>query len=237
MEKIFLQAAWQNLIMANYEVDKNLLAAYLPKKVEIDTWNGKTYLSLVGFLFKNTKVLGVSVPFHKNFEEVNLRFYVRYKDNGTWKRGVVFIREIVPLPTLSWVANVLYREPYSTMPMKHEVKILDNEQFSVEYAWKNNSHWNKLAVTASQTPTPLQPNSQAEFITEHYWGYTKWNENKTAEYQVEHPAWNLYPVSSYDIVCDVKNLYGEQFVEVLQKPDSVLLAQGSEIVVRKGKFV
>jgi uncharacterized protein YqjF (DUF2071 family) len=237
MESIFLTAEWQYLVMANYEIDANLLHSYLPAHVEIDTWNGKTYISLVGFLFKNTKILDFSIPFHKQFEEVNLRFYVRYRQDGQWKRGVVFIREIVPLPTISLVANVLYREPYSTMPMKHSITNTNN-QLSVQYEWKNANQWNKLAVIADSQAQKMQPNSEAEFITEHYWGYTKWNEKKTAEYQVEHPKWLIYPIKSYEISCDTKNLYGETFVEVLsQNPTSVLMAQGSEIVVRKGRFL
>jgi uncharacterized protein YqjF (DUF2071 family) len=237
MEKIFLTAKWQHLIMANYVIDPKILQKYLPPRVEIDFWNQQTYVSLVGFLFKNTKVLGISIPFHQNFEEVNLRFYVRYKDNGQWKRGVVFVREIVPLPTIAWTANILYREPYSTMPMKHEIKILDNQQLSVAYHWKYQGEWNELSVKANSKATEMQSNSEAEFITEHYWGYTKWNETKTAEYQVEHPKWKIFEVNDYKIRCNIKTLYGNVFAEVMQTPSSVLLAEGSDIIVRKGRFI
>ena len=91
----FLKAEWRKLVMANYTVPEELLLPYLPAKTVLDTWNGQYYVSLVGFMFVNTRMLGVKVPFHVDFEEVNLRFYVKYNDNGTWKRGVVFIKEIV----------------------------------------------------------------------------------------------------------------------------------------------
>ncbi len=248
MEKIFLTAEWQHLIMANYVIDPKILQPYLPANVEIDFWKGQTYVSLVGFLFKNTKIMGFSVPLHKHFEEVNLRFYVRYKDkstsHGTWKRGVVFIREIVPLPTIAWTANIIYREPYMTLPMKHEITHVENtdksngnQQLSVKYLWKYESEWNELSVKANSQATAIQANSEAEFITEHYWGYTKWNEHKTAEYQVEHPTWNIFEVNDYKIQCNVSKLYGSVFEEVMQKPSSVLLAEGSDIIVRKGIFL
>ncbi len=107
MAKTFLKAEWRKLVMANYAVDPALLMNYLPNKTELDFWNGTCYVSLVGFMFQNTKVMGIKIPFHVDFEEVNLRFYVRYKDAGEWKRGVVFIKEIVPKPMLKIVANTI----------------------------------------------------------------------------------------------------------------------------------
>src|SRR5688500_2284903 len=115
MKKVFLEAEWRKLAMANYCVDKKILAKYLPYDTEIDIWEDKCYVSLVGFMFLNTKLKGIKIPFHSNFEEVNLRFYVRHKCTGEWKRGVVFIKEIVPLPTLTFVANTIYKENYETM--------------------------------------------------------------------------------------------------------------------------
>src|SRR5215831_17486814 len=99
----FLRAEWRKLAIANYCVDKKALQKYVPGKTELDTWNGNCYVSLVGFMFLNTKLKGIAIPFHQNFEEVNLRIYVRYKDGHIWKRGVTFIKEIVPKYALSFV--------------------------------------------------------------------------------------------------------------------------------------
>jgi uncharacterized protein YqjF (DUF2071 family) len=44
---------------------------------------------MVGFVFKDTRVLGIKWPFHVNFEEVNLRFYVRHFDGKEWKGGCI----------------------------------------------------------------------------------------------------------------------------------------------------
>ena len=115
----FLQAEWRKLAIANYAVDRKILREYLPNKTEIDLWNGICYVSLVGFMFQNTRVLGIPIPYHINFEEVNLRFYVRHKSQGEWRRGVVFIKEIVSKPALTFVANNLYKEKYETMPVNH----------------------------------------------------------------------------------------------------------------------
>lgn len=222
--------------MANYPVDPAILKLYLPANTELDTWNDKYYVSLVGFMFLNTKVFGFRVPFHSNFPEVNLRFYVRYKENKEWKRGVVFIREIVPRPALSYIANKLFKERYLTMPMKNDWKI-DNKEMSIRYDWKSEK-WNHLQVKAGTQSKIIETGSKEEFITEHYWGYTAVTKQKTGEYHVKHPGWKVYPVSSYSIDCDFKSLYGNDFA-VLQhlQPESVFLAEGSEVSVYMKRII
>ena len=231
MANTFLTAEWNNLIMANYYIDPAILQPYVPAKTELDFYDGKCYVSLIGFMFQKTKLLGVSVPFHANFEEVNLRFYVRYNDNGQWKRGAVFIKEIVPKPAISIIANLLYHEKYSTMRMKHFFN--KNEQgINLGYHWKHNNKWNKLEATAPAEPSPMIPGSEEEFIAEHYWGYSKYNDTTTFEYNVQHPAWQVYKVKDYLIECDFSSLYGNRFLCLqLLQPNSVFVAKGSPISI------
>lgn len=234
MPKSFLTAEWRNLLMANYAVDPAVLKPYLPCSTELDTFNGTHYVSLVGFLFANTKLLGLSFPFHRTFEEVNLRFYVRYKEKGKWNRGVVFIKEIVPRKAISFIANTLYGEKYATHLMKHKWK-LTSEGFEVSYDWKVMDEWNYLKAVTEKEAVPLVEGSEEEFITEHYWGYTFINQGCSGTYQVLHPRWKVHKVISYEVKCDTELLYGPQFVNALsQQPSSVFLAEGSPIEVMKG---
>jgi uncharacterized protein YqjF (DUF2071 family) len=231
----FLSAEWRNLLMANYETDPSLLKPFLPRYTELDTFRGTHYISLVGFLFQNTRVKGFAFPFHRTFEEVNLRFYVRYKEDGNWKRGVVFIKELVPRRMITFVANTIYRENYATLPMKHSWSSSE-EALQVAYYWKVNSDWNYLKAIAEKESQPLASGTEEEFITEHYWGYTFFNNACTGEYGVSHPSWRVHPVRSYEVRCDVAALYGSQFTETLNQPPlSVFLAEGSPIEVAKGK--
>ncbi len=222
--------------MANYSVDRKLLEQFLPCKTEIDIWNDTCYVSLVGFMFLNTKIKGFKIPFHSDFEEVNLRFYVRYKENGLWKRGVVFIKEIVPKLALTFVANTIYKENYETMPMSHKWE-LNNNSLIVEYKWKKDK-WNSLVIETENTLSKIEDGSEEEFITEHYWGYTKINNDKTSEYGVEHPRWDVYKTNKYSIDVDFGNIYGDRFGFLnSEKPISVFLAEGSEIEVKAGKEI
>lgn len=234
MPNIFLRAEWRKLAMANYVVDPAVLLPCVPKGTELDLWHDRCYVSLVGFMFLNTKVKGIKVPFHVNFEEVNLRFYVRHFDGQEWKRGVVFIQEIVPKPALTFVANAIYGEKYVTRRMKHAWSA--NEHcLKVVYQWKQHQ-WNSFSVSAQPSPIPIATGSEEEFITEHYWGYTSRGNMRTDEYGVEHPRWEVYPVQAYTIDVDFATVYGSNF-SFLQNatPQSVFLAEGSPIIVRAGK--
>lgn len=234
MAKPFLTAAWRNLLMANYSIDPSLLQKYLPCKTELDTFNGDHYVSLVGFLFEDVSVLGISVPFHTNFEEINLRFYVRYKENNAWKRGVVFIKEIVPRAMITFVANTLYKENYVTLPTRHEWRAVGDD-LSIKYEWKVGEQWNRISCIADKQPVHIAEGSAEAFITEHYWGYTFINNASTGAYEVAHPQWRIHDVKDYNIACSVKEIYGEAFEDTLQQqPASVFLAEGSAIQVLKG---
>jgi hypothetical protein len=233
----FLRGEWRKLAIANYAIDKELLSKYLPSGTELDLWNGNCFVSLIGFMFINTKLLGIKIPFHTEFEEVNLRFYVKRFENGQWKRGVVFIKEIVPKPALTFVANTLYKENYETLPMKHFWSS-ENNQRTIQYKWKKNNKWNSIKIVASLQKFEIESNSETEFITEHYWGYAKVNNYKTNEYEVTHPRWQAYKVNHYDIDVDFETTYGKEF-EFLNSinPTSVMLAKGSEITVENKKTI
>ncbi|HAS40238.1 MAG TPA: hypothetical protein DCS93_07155 [Microscillaceae bacterium] len=233
----FLTAEWRKLVMVNYEIDPKELQAFVPQKTEIDYWNGKTYVSLVGFMFLNTKVLGIKFPFHVNFEEVNLRFYVRHKYQNEWRRGVVFIKEIVPKWMIANIANWRFNENYVSLPMRHEI-VHAKDQLRTVYEWKFAGEWQSLQVQANPTSQPLVAGSQEEFIAEHYWGYAAGHKNQTIEYEVGHPAWEVYQVNQVDVQCDFARLYGEQFKTYMEAPPaSAFLAEGSPIFVCKGSKI
>jgi hypothetical protein len=227
----FLTAEWRKLAFANYPVDPAALQPYVPFGTELDFWGDKCYLSLVGFLFTKVKLLGVPVPFHTEFEEVNIRFYVRRKTAEGWKRGVVFVREIVPKAAITFVANTVYNENYQTLPMRHRWAT-QGDRRTVEYQWRKQKQWQTLRLETATHPVGIVDGSEEEFITEHYWGYAAVNDQKSNEYEVTHPRWQLYPVLEHTIDVDYGLCYGPEFAFLnAAKPTSVFLAEGSAITV------
>lgn len=231
---VFLTAEWRHLAILNFEIEPAILRPLVPSGTELDSWNGLTLASVLGFQFLNTRVCGIPIPFHRNFPEVNLRFYVRRLAPDGWRRGVVFVKEIVPRRAIAAVARVLYNEPYVSLPMRHEV-VRGSNGLSARYLWRFEGRWHSIHVRAAGVGRGIVPGSEEEFITEHYWGYTRQRDGGTVEYQVEHPRWQVWTADESIVEYDVAGLYGSPFAESLTaKARSVFLAEGSAVTVRQG---
>jgi uncharacterized protein YqjF (DUF2071 family) len=234
----FLTAEWRWLAMLNYEVDPVILKPRVPRGTELDGWQGRTFVSMVGFRFLDTRVRGWAIPFHRNFEEVNLRFYVRRLGDDGWRRGVVFVRELVPRWAIATLARLVYGENYLALPMRHRLDLPQGEasiRGLVEYGWQHKGRWNALSARISGAARPPIPGSQEEFITEHYWGYASQRDGGTVEYRVEHPPWPVWRSSDCALDCDVAALYGPEFAPSLSgAPASAFVAVGSPVFVRRG---
>jgi uncharacterized protein YqjF (DUF2071 family) len=233
----FLTAEWRDLAMLNYEVDPAILSGFIPAGAELDSWHGRTIVSVVGFRFLGTCVLGVPIPFHRDFDEVNLRFYVRRKTAEEWRRGVVFIKEIVPRAAIAWVARAVYHENYIALPMRHEIVRSDGNGGRIAYRWLYRGRWSGVTVSIRGAPTLPDHNSEEAFITEHYWGYARQADGSGLEYQVEHPRWTVWQGMDATLDCDVAALYGPAFAGFLERPSSAFVAAGSPVVVHRGSAI
>ena len=236
---VFLTAEWRALVMVSWAVDPQLLLPRVPAGTELDTRDGRDVVSLVGFLFRDTRVAGWAVPGHRDFEEVNLRFYVRRRAEGAWRRGVVFVRELVPRHAVTAVARWIYGEPYLTVPMSHRVSLPDGAaaRGAVEYRWRHAGRACLLGAEVAGAARLPDPDSEAAFITEHYWGYSR-GRGGTREYEVQHARWSVWPAATWSVEGDLRTLYGPAFAEAMAgEPDSAFVADGSPVVVRRATAV
>jgi len=227
-----LTAEWRWLAMLNYRVPRALLTPLVPRGTRLDLWNGAAYISVVGFLFRKTRIFGVRVPFHGVFEEVNLRFYVRREVDGEVRRGVTFIREIVPKRAVTVVARLAYNEPYRTLPMHHQLGMIgpSGRPFSVEYTWRLRGEWSGMRLFPEGESYFSPPGSEEEFITNHRWGYTRRRTGGTTEYEVRHKPWRVCRATQGEVAGDVSRVYGRDFAEVLAgAPHSAYFASGSVV--------
>jgi uncharacterized protein len=229
----FLAAEWRWLAMLNYRVSPELVAPLVPAGTEVDLWNGDTFISVLGFRFTKVRVMGVPIPFHTDFDEVNLRFYVRRNAGGVARHGVVFVKEVVPKSAVAVMARGMYNEPYAVMEMKHQVpQDATRTPPQVEYSFRQPSRWSRITVTPKGAARPIPPASAEEFLLVRHWGYTRQRDAGTVEYRVEHPRWNIWDTSVSELDAEVISLYGERFAKILQlPPDSAYLADGSAISV------
>ncbi len=231
---IFLSAEWRHLVMLNYEINPAVLRPLVPPSTELDLWEGKAFVSLVGFMFLDTRVMGIPIPFHRNFEEVNLRFYVQRRCIVGDLRGVVFVKEIVPKHAIAFIARTLYNENYVTMPMRNTI-IQNPHGIQAKYEWQFKDKWQHLEVHCNGEPYLPLRGSHEEFITEHYYGYAAQPDGNTIEYEVKHPQWRVWKAETMQADINVEGLYGPDFAAFLEKPPiSAFLAEGSPITVSRG---
>ncbi len=231
MAKVFLTAEWRNLLMVNYAIEPAILEPFVPAGTELDFWNGRTFVSIVGFQFLRTKVLGVPIPFHRNFDELNLRFYVRRKVDGEWRTGVVFVKEVVPRWAIAFVARTVYNENYVRCPMRSKVSVPG----PLRYDWWHANAWDSVSATVVGEPYSPAPDSEETFITEHYWGYARQRDGSTVEYQVTHPAWPVRKCEAATLSCRTAEFYGPTFAPYLAAPPSSAFAvDGSAVAVYRG---
>ncbi len=224
----FLRAHWRDLVMINWALDPERVRDFVPAGCEVDCFEGQTYASLVAFQFRDTRVLGLPIPGHIHFEEVNLRLYVRHRTaEGELRRGVVFVRELVPRRLIAWVARTMYSEPYDYMPMSHAREPLEDGRLRLEYRWGNH----ELKVTAGAAIQPLVDGSEEQFIAEHYWGYTATSRG-TREYRVSHPSWRWREAESVSTSVDYGAIYGSEWADLGSiEPSSQFVAEGSDVEV------
>ena len=231
MSRVLLTANWTNLLIANFETDKRFLEPYVPAGTELNDWNGKYFMSLVGFEFSNPKLFGVPSPFFRSFPELNLRFYVKRKLKNSWRKGVVFIKEIASSKLVGAIAGWLYKENFTAFPLKRNIKLI-GDKLNIEYYLIVNNKTNYFTAIASSLPSDYDENTLEGFIRDHYWGYTRVTENSTKEFLVTHRPWNIHAVSSVEIKIDAATLYGDEFDPYFKSsPYNIFLMDGSETKV------
>jgi uncharacterized protein YqjF (DUF2071 family) len=235
--KLFLSAKWTNLIIATYKVNPVLLEPHLPKGLLLDTIDGNAFVSLVAFDFTDTRLKGLRIPFHVNFPEINLRFYV--KDGN--RRGVVFISEFVPKFFISLIANKVYNESYKCIDMKSNImrngKIFLNHVIRPKNS-QNQINEYQIKVECDNKPFLPPVDSTEHYFKEHEWGFGKNKKGETLIYRVEHPNWEIYPITKFEHNFDFEAIYEKKW-KILddEAPYNVTFAKGSEIKVFETKIL
>jgi uncharacterized protein YqjF (DUF2071 family) len=227
MARPFLTARWQNLFLLTYPVPPASLQKRLPPGCVLDTRHGDAFVSLVAFEFLDTRVFGIGWPWHRDFAELNLRFYVRR--NG--ERGVVFIREFVPRRLIAWSAWLLYNEPYLAAPIT-AVRRETDISLTMEYRLTFGGRENVIRVTGKKPAFRPGPDSDEHFLKEHKWGFGVTRGGAALRYEVNHPEWDVYPVAGYELGFDFAAVYGPEWGFLnTATPCSAVLAAGSAVSV------
>ncbi len=227
MSKPFLTAHWNDLLSFTFAVNPRPLQPYLPPDLELDLLDGQALISLVGFRFRQTRIFGCTWPGYRDFPELNLRFYVQEGD----RRGVIFIREFVPLHMVSWIARWFYNEHYITAPLRHELE-RQGDRLIARCRLTLGGQEHLLEIHAQAASVMTTEDSLDHRFKELHWGYNVDHQGRTRRYEVSHPPWRIFPVLQHRLQLDWRTVYGPewQWLQDVQ-PLHVMLVEGSEVSV------
>jgi len=243
-ERPFLTASWTEMLMINFAVSGDVIARLAPRGTEPDFFDGEAYITVVGFMFRDSRLFGIRFPGHSRFEEVNLRFYVRRRVGDSMRKGVVFVREIAPRPLVAATARWIYNESYVTRPMRNGLHLAGVSLAAgdgISYEWRTGRGakrcWNRMAGRAAAAAQLPEPGSLTDYIVEHYWAYVRTRDGGTAEYRVAHRPWRVAPADATTWNCDLAATYGDTpLAEYLAVPPVLaFVADGSPVQVFRGQ--
>jgi uncharacterized protein len=190
--KPFLTATWSHLLNLTYRVPPALLQPHVPAGTTLEVQEGSAFVSLVAFDFLDTRVRGIKIPFHVDFPEINLRFYLRQGE----QRGVAFLKELVPRPAIAWVARGLYNEPYEAARMISSLES-SADGFTLRHAFRYRRRPYLIQAQAADSLSVPDAESIIHFFKEHEWGYGVDRKGRTLCYQVKHPVWEVFDLRSF----------------------------------------
>jgi uncharacterized protein len=226
-DRPFLTAEWLNVAVITFAVEEERLRPYLPRGVTIDALEGSARVSFVAFEFRRTRVRGLAIPRHIAFPEINLRFYVRHRG----ERGVVFIRELVPLHAIAAVARLLYNEPYQRVPMSCGAQPTEDGGVRV---WHRFGRGSSVSMKGAADAVVPEAGSAEHWLTDHSLGVGRRRDGTTLLYNVAHPPWALREVEDLALEVDFGALYGPQWAWLRDAtPSHLSLAVGSSITVSR----
>jgi uncharacterized protein YqjF (DUF2071 family) len=194
-------------------------------------------LSLVAFHFADNRVLGVPIPFAREYDQINLRFYVRRRlEDGGWRRGVVFLRELAPAKPVVAGARFVYGERYDCVPVTARVRppgAAGTRGGRAVYRWRDRHQVHRLAVDFHGPAALPGPGSLEDFLTDRHFGYVS-AERATREYRVDHPPWRVWPATDARLSHGIADAFGRRFERALDRaPLSAFVAEGSRMELHR----
>lgn len=226
-KKLFMSCSWTNLLYVNFRIDAKLINALLPKDLEADLFDGFAILSFVGFRFTDARLLGIKIPFHQKFPEINLRTYVKSKKNPT-EKGIYFISEMVPKFMTYFVGKFIFGEPFSRINVQ---EILNENSFG--YKIENKNEGLEMSAILSQNLNEQIKNKEEEFIVDRVFAFCGKANKKSKKYEVQHPKWNLMKAENSNYIFSNLSHISKLLNNFLQgaTPSSIFATDGSAVDV------
>lgn len=217
---------WTNVLFLHWRVDNSALRPYVPAALDLDTWQGDTWLSVVLFGLRVRPAWLPFVPGVSTLVEMNLRAYVRLDDIP----GIYFLHVHADNPLSMWLANRL-------TPMRYEPAHIEYRPIADTGYWYDCRgrlyptrrlalQYRPIGLARSATEAPLD-----SWLLERYRLYIEERPRGLCWADVEHPPWNFQRIQSR--IHD--NTLGNEFgLSLSASPDAAHFSPG--LAARFGTF-
>lgn len=187
---------WNDLLFMHFPVSQNILAAQLPKGIELDTFEGNAWISITPFRVTNMHFRNMPpLPLIHSFIEINVRTYV--KKNGV--PGVFFLcMDVNNLPAVLGARIAALPYFYAKMNMKKK-----KDTIHIESIRKNTSD---IALKGSYRPASAAYFPDRSSLT--YWlmeRYFLWSSRGDTLFRgdIHHMQWK---VQDAEVIIEKQNL-------------------------------
>ena len=184
-QRVVMYQNWSKILLLHWPVPVEMLRPLIPESLEIDTFDGQAYVSLVPFTMNGIRPRGFpSVKHVSDFHEINVRTYVVH--NGV--PGVWFFS----LDAANRMAVKLARTWFH-LPYHHASIDLTQERDRITYTSIRKGEKSiecqlKYLITGAPIPTP--PGSLNNFLVERYILFTEYK-GRLMSGQVHHVPYPL----------------------------------------------
>jgi uncharacterized protein YqjF (DUF2071 family) len=138
--------SWRNLLFAHQPLAPDILGALVPRGLEIDTFDGTGWVTLIPFEIRASRPAGVPRALSVNFLEVNLRTYVRGPGG---EPGIYFFSLEASSRLAAAGARLAYGLPYFAATIERHQ---DPDGATIRYASRRRGSGAALAATWTVGP-------------------------------------------------------------------------------------
>jgi uncharacterized protein YqjF (DUF2071 family) len=183
--------SWRSVAFLHWGYEPWLVRPLVPPEVELDTWDGLAWVTLVPFFMEGVRPPGLPpLPWLSTSPETNVRTYIREPGGkpGIW----FFSLDIARLP-MALTGRAAYRLPYIWATMSTDLSPDDSAGRRVRYRgrrrWPSSARYH-VAIELGSAYRDTELSERDHFLTARYLLYARRGPLAVTAF-VEHPRWPL----------------------------------------------
>ena len=216
---------WRDLLFASWSMPIDTVRAVVPPALELDTYNGSAWVSLVPMRVEDCHFRDVPpVPGLEHFCEVNLRTYVKMGNSS----GVYFITIDCSDSIADWLGDKLFGAPF----IRANIAMVDQDGEFYFASRRTQSDMPAASFVCGFQPTgdpfPTSADPVAQFLLERYFLALSDKEGTVHCVNIQHPAWSIQRAEAtvrVNTICSAGGL------DLSSPPDHAVYSAGTDTLI------